>query len=181
MLYPAIHGVSERNNPFRWASALQAGSRNCSPAPDLALWRPIFQNRFFSGGALFPQTLVSSTLRSLLTPAQRLIITKQDSLLLPVTYRLAVSAMISSCVHVDLRCCSRAEVMQTCWIHRVSVLKYSSAWMSTMAWAVYLLNCWFCYDSRCSWLFALGGYVYIYIYIHTYIHTYVYIYIYMYI
>ena len=44
--------VCETNNAFRRALALQSFSRNCCPAPDLVLRKPIFPWVFFSGGVL---------------------------------------------------------------------------------------------------------------------------------
>ena len=44
--------------PFRRALALQSLSRNCYPAPNLVLRKPIFLIQSFSGGVLFPQTPV---------------------------------------------------------------------------------------------------------------------------
>ena len=52
-------GVCETNIPFARALALQSSSRNCSPAPDLVLWKLIFQCLLFSGGIIFSQTPVS--------------------------------------------------------------------------------------------------------------------------
>ena len=46
--------------PFTVAFAIQSCSRNCSPAPDLVLWKLVFPSVFFSGGVLFSQTLVCS-------------------------------------------------------------------------------------------------------------------------
>ena len=37
-----------KNTPFGRAFAIQSSSRNCSPAPDLALWKPIFQRTLLS-------------------------------------------------------------------------------------------------------------------------------------
>ena len=36
-------GVCENSTPFKRAFALQPSSRNCSPAPDLVVCKPIFQ------------------------------------------------------------------------------------------------------------------------------------------
>ena len=51
--------VCEQNTLFAWALALRSFSRNCFPAPDLALRKPIFLIVFFSGGVFFSQTPVS--------------------------------------------------------------------------------------------------------------------------
>ena len=46
------------NTPFRRAFSLQLSGRNCSPAPDLMLWKPVFPRVFLSGGVCFSQTPV---------------------------------------------------------------------------------------------------------------------------
>ena len=52
-------GVCEKNIPFVSAFALQSCSRNCSPAPDLVLWKLVFPRVLLSGGVFFSQTPVS--------------------------------------------------------------------------------------------------------------------------
>ena len=52
----AVIPVSERNTPFAQVLALQSHSINRNPAPDLVLWKPMFQCVFFSGGVNFSQT-----------------------------------------------------------------------------------------------------------------------------
>ena len=42
-----------KNTPFEWAPALQSFSRNCRPAPDLVLRKPIFLIVVFFGGVFF--------------------------------------------------------------------------------------------------------------------------------
>ena len=58
---PTLHetGVCEKYTPFMWTSALQSRDRNCSPAPDLALWRLICPVLLFYRGVFFSQTPVS--------------------------------------------------------------------------------------------------------------------------
>ena len=51
-------GVCERNTPFMGAFALQSCGRNYLPAPDLVLWKLIFQCVFLSGGVFVSQTPV---------------------------------------------------------------------------------------------------------------------------
>ena len=46
----------EQNTPFAQASAQQTSSRNSSSAPDLALFKLIFQRVLFYGGVIFSQT-----------------------------------------------------------------------------------------------------------------------------
>ena len=45
--------VCEKHIPFVPAFALQSCSINCSPAPDVVLWKLIVQHMFFSGGLFF--------------------------------------------------------------------------------------------------------------------------------
>ena len=51
-------GVCEQISPFTRAFALQASGRNCSPAPDLVLFRLTFPRFLLSGGVFFSQTPV---------------------------------------------------------------------------------------------------------------------------
>ena len=53
-----ITGVCEQTTPFGWALALQPLCRNCYPAPDLVLWKPILLIHFVSWGVFFSQTPV---------------------------------------------------------------------------------------------------------------------------
>ena len=43
----------KQNTPFAQALALQSHSRNCNPAPDLVLWKLMFQCVLFSRGVFF--------------------------------------------------------------------------------------------------------------------------------
>ena len=52
-----------KNTPFTRAFALQACGINCIPAPDLVLWKLIFQCVSFSGGFVFSQTPVGPAIR----------------------------------------------------------------------------------------------------------------------
>ena len=48
-----VTGVCKKHTPFTWALALQHGSGNCSPAPDLVFCRLIFLHVVSSGGMFF--------------------------------------------------------------------------------------------------------------------------------
>ena len=54
---PNNTGVCEIIMFFTWALAMRPSSRNSNPAPDLVLWRPIFQCVLFSGGVFFHRHL----------------------------------------------------------------------------------------------------------------------------
>ena len=144
--------VKKKNTPFTWARSLQPSFRNCSPAPDLALWKPIFVRVFCSGGVFLFTDADSTPVHgcSCVEPRdlsrRHVCISLIIGLCVLYVYMLYVFTIVR-CTSVDSPPAELRRRIAPPGLHPVSVISIS---------------------------------IYIYIYISLYLSLYVYIYIYMY-
>ena len=169
LLLVKVTGFCEQNIPFGWVLALQSLSRNCYPAPDLVLRKPIFLIILFSGGVFYSQTPVSLRGECLSGALNENCPYSMSSL----SYSLCLSCLICMryycmiALYVVLvlppsTCRSIVEVNSRFERSSTLLVRASLSWTQWLTLPIY-----YTYLSL-SLSLSIYLYIYIYIYIHTY-------------